>query len=442
MLQLSYRAILRMAVPLMASSFIQSVVMITDSSFLSRYSTNAFDAAGNGGMIYITLYVVLMGMSDGSQILMARRVGEQKQSELPRIFGSTLMMNFFLASTLYFLSVIFSSYFLDSIVVNKEIAIAEGAFLKIRSIGIFFSVASLSIIAYLMAIGKTRLVLYSSAIIAISNIFLDYALIFGNWNFPQLGLEGAAWASTTADAIGMTFLVIAFFKNSEQKKHAIIKRLSIKKQTMLRLLKVSSPVMLQGLIALSTWTTFFIFIEQKGTHELTISQTIRSLYFLAFVPIWGFSSTTKTYISQYIGNKQFKRIPIVQRRIQILTVSSLIILSHGLLLYPEALASLVNPDADYIEETAEILQFISASILIFGFISVYFQTIAGSGNTRHSFLVEFISVMIYIITSYLFIKIMNLDIYWIWSVEYIYFISLGLLSYLYLKFFNWKDKKI
>ena len=101
MLQLSYRAILRMAVPLMASSFIQSVVMITDSSFLSRYSTTAFDAAGNGGMIYITLYVVLMGMSDGSQILMARRVGEQKQDELPRIFGSTLMMNFFLASILY-----------------------------------------------------------------------------------------------------------------------------------------------------------------------------------------------------------------------------------------------------------------------------------------------------------------------------------------------------
>ena len=53
--------------------------MITDSSFLSRYSTAAFDAAGNGGMIYVTLFVALMGMSDGSQILMARRIGEKKE---------------------------------------------------------------------------------------------------------------------------------------------------------------------------------------------------------------------------------------------------------------------------------------------------------------------------------------------------------------------------
>jgi MATE family multidrug resistance protein len=442
MLQLSYRAILRMAVPLMASSFIQSVVMITDSSFLSRYSTTAFDAAGNAGMIYITLYVVLMGMSDGSQILMARRVGEKRQDELPKIFGSTLMMNFFLASVLYMLSIIFTSFFLDDIVNNKEIAIAEGDFLRIRSIGIFFSVASLSIIAYLMAIGKTKLVLYSSAIIAVSNIFLDYVLIFGQWNFPKLGLEGAAWASTIADASGMTFLVIAFLNNSEQKKHAIIKRLKAQRKAMLRLLNVSSPIMLQGLVALSTWTTFFIFIEQKGTHELTISQTIRSIYFLAFVPIWGFSSTTKTYISQYIGNKQFKRIPIVQRRIQLLTVTSLVILSHGLVFYPGFLAGLVNPHEAYIEETAEILQFIFASILIFGFISVLFQTIAGSGNTRHSFLVELISVFIYLIVCYLFIKVLDFDIYWIWSVEYIYFISLGILSYLYLRFYNWKDKKI
>ena len=74
--------------------------------------------------------------------------------------------------------------------------------------------------------------------------------------------------------------------------------------------------MLQGLLALSTWTIFFTWIEQTGEHELTVSQNIRSIYFLAFVPIVGFGATTKTYVSQYYGNKDFDSIKIVQKRIQ------------------------------------------------------------------------------------------------------------------------------
>ena len=80
MLDLRYRTILSVAIPLMASSFIQSIVMITDSAYLSRFDTTAFVASGNGGLIYITMFVVLMGIADGTQILMARRIGEKKEN--------------------------------------------------------------------------------------------------------------------------------------------------------------------------------------------------------------------------------------------------------------------------------------------------------------------------------------------------------------------------
>ncbi|MDG1148539.1 MAG: MATE family efflux transporter, partial [Crocinitomicaceae bacterium] len=93
MLDLKYRSILGMALPLMASTLIQSIVLITDSSFLSRYDTIAFDAVGNGGLIYITCFMALVGLSDGAQILMARRIGENKENRLARIFGTTLFAN-------------------------------------------------------------------------------------------------------------------------------------------------------------------------------------------------------------------------------------------------------------------------------------------------------------------------------------------------------------
>ena len=64
MLSISYKSILAVALPMMVSGFIQSIVLITDASFLSRYSTEAFDALGNAGLIYITLYIMLAGMSE------------------------------------------------------------------------------------------------------------------------------------------------------------------------------------------------------------------------------------------------------------------------------------------------------------------------------------------------------------------------------------------
>jgi len=210
----------------------------------------------------------------------------------------------------------------------------------------------------------------------------------------------------------------------------------------LELVRIGSPLMLQGFFALGTWSLFFTWLEQKGQFDLTVSQNIRSIYFLAFVPIWGFAGTTKTYISQYLGNKSYEAIPIIQKRIQLLTVLFLLVSFHGAILYPEKLVQLINPEEEYIAKSAEILRLIAISILMFGMVSVYFQTIHGSGNTLHSMVIEFLTVGIYSIFSYLFIKVWNFDIYWIWTVEYIYFGILGLFSISYLRLYNWRNKVV
>ena len=123
-----------------------------------------------------------------------------------------------------------------------------------------------------------------------------------------------------------------------------------------------------------------------------------------------------------------------------MTVVFLLITFHGALFYPEAMIRLINPEEIYVQKSAEILRLITLSILAFGFSSVYFQTIHGSGNTLHSMTIEFTCVFIYTCCSYTFIKIWNLDIFWIWTVEYVYFVLLGVFSLLYLHFYDWKKK--
>lgn len=442
MLDLRYRTILSVAIPLMGSSFVQSIVMLTDISFLGRYDTIAFDASGNGGLLYVTLFIVLAGFGDGSQILMARRIGEQKQKLLGRIFGTTVLTNAFLALILFTAVQLAFPSMIDGFTYNKAIARAEIDFIEIRSYGLFFSVITLAINAYFTAMGKTTIVLTGAAITAVTNIGLDYLLIFGNGGLPELGLKGAALASTIADAVSAVVLFIYLTFSKYRREHKMFANFTFNRTSFVGLVKIGSPISFQGLLALMTWMVFFIWIEQMGTFELTVSQNIRFLYFLAFIPIWGFASTTKTYVSQLLGRQSFDEIKIIQRRILLMTTLFLLLFFHGAILYPETLIKMINPKIEYVETSTEILRFVFGSTLIFGMSSVYFQTINGSGNTRFTFYIEVISVIVYIISAYLLVKVFEASLFWIWSIEYIYFICMGGLSIAYLYFFNWQKKII
>ena len=440
MLDLKYSSILKVALPLMVSSFIQAVVLITDTAFLSRYNTISFDAAGNAGLIYITLFMALVGMSDGSQILIARRIGQQKIEAIGRIFGTSVFTLLGLSIFFYF---ILNHIIPDGILEyskHLDIAKEECDFLEIRSYALFFTFISLSIQAFFFATGKTWVVLVSSIITAFSNILLDYFLIFGESIFPEMGLKGAALASTLAEGIGAAFLLIYLLSSKMKKEYQLFSYFTFNLKSFKELIKIGNPIMLQGILALGTWTIFFFWIEQMGKFELTVSQNIRSIYFLAFIPIWGFSTTTKTYISQYLGSGDFEALKIIQRRIQLLTSMFLGVIILITIFFPYEFISMINPEEAYLEKSRSILFFISGSTFLFGIFSVYFQTINGSGHTIVTFTIELICVGIYLISAYILIKIIEVDIFWVWSVEYIYFISMGILSYGYLKLFDWKNK--
>lgn len=437
MLDIRYTSILRVALPMMLSGFIQSVISITDAAFLGHYSALAYDASGSAGLWYITLTMVFIGLSDGAQIVMAQRIGEKHLTGVAIAFQSNIILLAIAAIIISVLVQLFMPQVLHFMVANKELANAELSFLSIRSYSFWASIIGLTIQATYLATGKTTLVLVSSLIVALSNILMDYLLVFGIGPFPEMGLEGAAIASTLAEILGALFLLMTLLSGNLRKDYPFLQKLRLSAAELRVNLKVGLPLLFQGLVALSVWTVFFIWIEQMGTEELTVSLNIRYLYFLAFIPIWGFAGATKTYIAQYIGAKQFDVLPVIQRRIQIMTVLFLIILFHGSLLYPETLLHLVSHNEEQIRQSAVILRIVSGSTIIYGMISVYVQTINGSGHTRVTFLIECLATFSYLLAAYLLIKVFEASLPVVWLVEYVYFIVMGAAALIYLRFFNW-----
>ncbi|MDX1652520.1 MAG: MATE family efflux transporter [Brumimicrobium sp.] len=440
-LENSYSALLKMALPLMLGTFIQSIVLITDAAFLSRYSTLSFDASGNAGLIYVTLFMGLAGLSDGAQIIMARRIGSSQTRELNAIIQSSFLSNLALAG-LFFITL---TFVVPDMIIgyskNQEVAREQIDFLSVRSFGFFMAAIMLGLNAFFTALGKTWVIMLSTILFAASNIILDKLLIFGYGIIPSMGIQGAALASVLSEGVAVLVLITVFLLSKERKQFGLFTRIEIRKESLKKLFRIGFPLVIQGFFALATWTVFFTWIEQKSTYDLTVSQNIRAVYFLAFVPIFGFGATTKTYVAQYMDDKNPRLIGRTVRKIQLLAILFLLLFFHGAILYPETLISIINPNEHYLTDSAQILQIVFGAVIIFGFCTPFFQTINGSGNTKATLIIEIASIIIYLTFAYLFIKEWMFDIRLIWTVEYIYFGTIGLFSILYLNLFDWRKKQ-
>lgn len=426
----------------MLGMFVQSIVMITDAAILNHFDTLSYDASGNAGLVYVTLFMGMSGLGDASQILISNRIGDKKIDAVKYIVPSSILSNLGLG-LLFFL---FLQFLMPSALLSysnsQALAYEQIDFLSIRSFGFFFGALMLALNAYFLSLGKTWIIMLGSIILAISNIGLDLLLVFGAGSIPAMGIKGAALASVIGEVLASLFLLTVLFKSKENKTYKVFSELKVKWSNIKELWKIGTPLVLQGFLALATWTAFFTWIEQRGLYDLTVSQNIRNIYMLAFVPIFGFAATTKTYVSNYMGSRNFEGIKLVQKRIILLVIAFTLLIFHGALLYPEKLISIVNSKEEYLEESARILRMVFGSMLIFGCFTPFFQTINGSGNTRVTLIIEITSIIIYLVCAYFFVKVWQFDIFNVWFVEYIYFGSLSILSIGYLKFFNWQQKVI
>lgn len=89
-------------------------------------------------------------------------------------------------------------------------------FLKIRMWGLLFLYAYQMQNAYLVSLQRSKFLLFGALIASVSNVYLDYAMIFGHFGFPEMGFNGAAYASVISEILGMVtvFAVIYFSKIS------------------------------------------------------------------------------------------------------------------------------------------------------------------------------------------------------------------------------------
>lgn len=427
----------------MLGTFVQSIVTFTDAIFVSELGDIAIGAFGNGSLLYLSLFMLCRGLADGLQIKVANKDGAGEIATMGSTLFNAQIYQLFLSGLLFAILFIFGEAVIIGLSESKDVAGAMVDFISVRGWGLFFAAQHMALVGFFIGLGRTNIILISALIIAVCNIFLDYLFINGNMGMPALGLQGAPLASSISECVGFIFLLVYLIRTTTFQQYnyqQLWEKLNLKEH--LSLLKLSYPLMLQGVLSLSTWLVFFTLIEHMGTAALETANNIKYMYFLAFVPLFGFGASTRTIVSNLVGQGKKELIPKIQKRIIILSLLFIIVIFHGALLYPETLIRMVdhNPNLDPIVLTdgIYILQFITGSIFLYSIVVVYYNSVAGLGETNISFVIELFAIFFYLIGCYYFIYLWEWNIKDIWWVEYIYFGSLGIFSYTYLLYYRKK----
>jgi len=441
-LQVTTSQVLKMALPISMALFVPQINFIINNIFLGGLGQRALASAGITGVYYLVFAVVGNGLNNGLQALIARRAGQNLPKEIGKLFFNGVWVALAISAIGIITTYTLGPVILRAALHDQDIANEVVSFLYIRIWGLPVLYLYVMRNALLVGTNQTRILIWGTLAEASMNVFMDYGLIYGKFGMPELGFNGAAYASIIAELTGLIVIwIVIHFKKIHQ-QFGMFEQNRIDLPTVRLILVQSSPLIVQYAISIISWEFFYILIEHHGEMALAVSNGMRVIFGLFGTFSWAFASTTSAMVSNIIGQKRHAEVlPLI---IKVSTISFLFALTLfiPLNIWPQWFVSFYGQGQDYVDYAIPSVRVVSVAILMMSFATVWLNGVTGTGNTVVNLTIESITIVVYSIYVWVVLERMNLPITWGWGSEWVYWISMFSMAYFYLKSGRWKTKVI
>ncbi len=439
--EVSYGKIFAISAPIMLASAGQNVVTLADGIFLGRVGEVELGAIGFVGVFYMIIAAIGYGFSRGGQIMIARRDGEGDIDGVAKATYSLIYFELALA-VLMFAFMYFGSYYFFAAFVNSDAIFYKSLeYLDYRMWGVFFSYIGVAIIAFYAGIARTTFIFIDTIVLGVTNIFLNYTLIFGKFGFPEMGIAGAGLASTIAEAVAfLTFLVYMIF-DGNLRKYRLFKLPKIDIELIKTQLRISGPMVVQMVVALGSSFVFFSIVENLGERNMAAANVVRMIYLGLSIPCWGFSSGINTLVSNALGRNRTDQLYPIMHKTAWLCFLFTMSLTAMMLVFPDTIMAAFTPDAAIYEVARPTLPILAVILMLFSVGSIYFNGLAGTGATQIGLYIQIVCAVFYLAYIYTVIVLIGGGLKLAWTAEILYWLVMIVLTLWYLRTGRWKGIK-
>jgi putative MATE family efflux protein len=377
-------AIVLLAIPMILELSLESVFAVVDMYFVSHLP-NAKEAMATVGLtesVISIVYTLAIGLSIAATAVVARRIGEKNPDAAAHAGAQSILISLFVTVVISIVGVVFAPDILRIMGAAPEVVKDGTVFTRIMLGGSVAIILLFLINGIFRGAGDAAMAMRSLWIASIINIFLCPALINGYGPFPELGLKGAAIATTIGRGIGVLYQCYHLFLG-KRSIHIKLPHFKWDLPIIKTLYEVAWPATFQFFIQSGSWIVLAWLVSTTGSTEASAGYqvAIRNVVFF-ILPAWGLSNAAATLVGQNLGALQPDRAAKSVMLTAKYNAIFMAIVMFIFLFFSSPIISIFTKEATVHAYGVSALQIIGAGYIFYGIGMVMIQALNGAGDTK------------------------------------------------------------
>lgn len=374
------RALGLLAIPMMLEMAMESVFAVVDIAFVSRLGTDAVAAVGITEALVTVLYAMAIGLGMGLTAMVSRRIGAHDAVGAAEVTGQAIWVGALMSIVIGIAGVTYARDLLEIMGASAGV-IEQGVGFTAVMLGGSVSIIYLFLLnAAFRGAGDAAVALRSLWLANGINIVLDPCLIFGLGPFPEMGVTGAAVATTIGRSIGVLYQ-LWYLMNGRGRLAFHIQYLKFNLSLTQRMLRISIGGVGQFLIATASWIGVMRIVSIYGSSAIAAYTIALRMMEFVFLPAWGLGNAAATLVGQNLGAKQPDRAETSAWRAAKYNAIFMTCSGVFLIIFANGITGLFTAEPDVLRWGTSCLQILGLGFPMYAVGMVVVQAMNGAGDT-------------------------------------------------------------
>lgn len=374
------RALGLLAIPMMLEMSMESVFAVVDIAFVARLGTDAIAAVGITEALITVLYAVAVGLGMGVTAMVSRRIGAGERDAAANVTGQAIWIGAAMSLLIGIPGAASGAELLRVMGATPDV-VDTGAGFAAVSLGSSATILYLFILnAAFRGAGDAAVALRSLWVANGLNLVLDPCLIFGLGPFPEMGVTGAAIATTIGRGIGVAYQ-LWYLLDGRGRLEFHLRNLRFNPPMSARMLVISIGGVGQFLISTSSWIAVMRIVALYGSTPVAAYTIALRILEFVFLPAWGLGNAAATLVGQNLGAGSPDRAEASARLATRCNLVFMTAVGACVFAFAPGIGGLFSADPEVVRLGTHCLRILGAGFPLYAIGMIVIQALNGAGDT-------------------------------------------------------------